>query len=46
MVLAMRATSKSPERLLPMIPEPTTAVTRRAVPKNSAKIALKFMLWP
>jgi hypothetical protein len=42
--LAIRATSRSPDRLLPIIPEPTTTVTRIAVPRNSANNALKFML--
>ena len=35
-VLMISATPASCERLVPMIPEPTTTQTNRAVPKNSA----------
>jgi hypothetical protein len=35
-VLMMSATPASWERFVPMIPEPTTTQTNRAVPKNSA----------
>jgi phage terminase large subunit-like protein len=44
MVFAIRATRRSADRLLPMIPEPTTAATRMPVPRNSANTALYFML--
>jgi hypothetical protein len=34
--LMMRAMPESCERLTPMIPEPTTTLTSKAVPENSA----------
>jgi hypothetical protein len=43
-VFAIRATSESLDRLLAIIPEPTTAATSKAVPRNSAKTDLKFMV--